>query len=93
MGAEMKLELIEGWRKWYKLWSVRLMALGTILTGWFLAAPDAAIQLWLMLPDDLKALLPPDVVKYIPIFILIAGTFARVIKQNKLQKVDTNESA
>lgn len=93
MGAEMKIELIEGWRKWYKLWSVRLVAIGTVLAGWFLAAPDAAIQIWLMLPDDMKAHLPPDVVKYIPIVILGAGTLARVVKQNKLQKVNTDESA
>lgn len=89
----MKLELIEGWEKFYKLWSVRLMAVGTVLAGWFLAAPDAAIQVWLMLPDDMRNALPPDVVKYIPIVILSMGTFARVVKQNKLAKAPENDTS
>lgn len=93
MGAEMKIELIENWRKWYKLWSVRLVALGTVLAGWFIASPDAFLQVWMMLPQDLKDTLPPEVVKYIPIAILTAGTLARVVKQNKLPQVNTDESA
>lgn len=89
----MKIELIDGWRNWYKLWSVRLMAIGTLIAGWFLNAPDAVIQIWLMLPEDLKAAIPPEYVKWIPIIILGSGTLARVVKQNKLQKVNTDESA
>lgn len=89
----MKIELIEGWRKWYKLWSVRLTVLGTLIVGWFLASPDAFLQVWLMLPQDLKDTLPPSVVKFIPIAILVAGTLARVVKQKKLPQVNTDDSA
>lgn len=89
----MKIELIEGWRKWYKLWSVRLVILGTTLTGWFLASPDAFLNVWLMLPPELKAVLPPDVIKYVPIFILASGTLSRLVKQKKLPQVNTDESA
>lgn len=88
----MKFQLIEHWRVWYKLWSVRLTAIGTVLAGWFMASPDAFLNVWLMLPQELKDVLPPDVVKFIPIFILVAGTFARVVKQNKLPQVNADDT-
>lgn len=88
----MKFQLIENWRVWYKLWSVRLTAIGTVLAGWFMASPDAFLNVWLMLPQELKDVLPPDVVKFIPIFLLVVGTFARVVKQNKLPQVNSDDS-
>lgn len=81
-----KLELIEGWRKWYRLWSIRLGLLGTAITAVFLAIPDAALQVWAILPGDIKETLPPEFVKYFGLFLMAAGSFARIIKQNKLRE-------
>lgn len=81
-----KLELIEGWHKWYRLWSIRLGLVGTAITAWFLAAPDAALSVWAIMPEDVKAVFPPDFVKYFGVGLLVLGTFARMVKQNKLRE-------
>lgn len=81
-----RLELVDNWKKWHKFWSVRLGLIGTAITAFFLAAPDAAIQVWAVMPDDIKATLPPEFVKYFGVFLMAAGSFARIVKQNKLHE-------
>lgn len=81
-----RLELVSNWRVWYKFWSIRLAVVGTAITTVFLAAPDAAIQVWAVMPEDVKATLPPAFVKYFGVFLMAAGSFSRIIKQNKLNE-------
>lgn len=89
----MKIELIEGWNKWHKLWSVRLNTLGAAIGAWFLASPEAVLYVWASMPDELKAVLPAEVIKFVPIYLLAAGTLARVVKQNKLKKDIVNDAS
>lgn len=45
-------------RAW-SLWSVRMPAIGAILTGFAVAAPDALLQIWNALRDQIRSLVPP----------------------------------
>jgi hypothetical protein len=80
------MRLIEGWQKAHKFWSVRLGVIGTALTALFLAAPEAALHAWAVMPEDVKSMLPPEVIKFMGIFILGSSFVARIVKQPKLEK-------
>jgi len=76
------VKLIEEWRQSWRLWSVRLSALGAILTGLALAAPDFLQSLWNGLPTDLRALLPASVTHAVPTALFILTIVARIVSQN-----------
>lgn len=88
----MKLELIDNKKHFWKFSSVWLTSLGTVLIGIFTAWPDAVRDIWLFMPDDLKAALPVSTPKWIAISIVVAGVFSRLIKQPKLSKDNEPDS-
>ena len=77
------MKLINGWRQAWRLWSVRLSALGAILTGWSLLAPEALLQAWQVLPDDLRTMVPERIAGVIPTLLFAATIVARLIPQPK----------
>lgn len=82
---KIKIQLIEDWRNFWRFWSVRLGVIGSALTGWLVAFPDQALQVWALLPADLKAFFPEQ---YMPLFgvgIFVLSLIARAIKQTKLE--------
>lgn len=85
------MQLIEDWKESYKFWSVRLGLVGTALVSLFLSAPEAALYAWSSLPSELKSVLPPEVVKYSGVVILLLSFFARLIRQNSLEKYDDKD--
>lgn len=59
--------------------------IGSVLLGVWLGLtsviqfwPDAMIQLWMAMPDDLKASLPPLAVKWITYGIMVVGGLAKL---------------
>lgn len=82
-----KLELIPTWRSFWRFWSIRLALLGTALTTFVTAAPDAALQAWALLPQDLKQFLPPHYLQIISVGLFFLSIVARLIKQPKVAEV------
>lgn len=82
----MKLELIDNKHNFFKFTSVWLTSVGTFLIAIFTAWPDAVRDIWLFMPDDLKAALPVSTPKWIAVSIIVAGIFSRLVKQPKLSK-------
>lgn len=80
-----KVELIEDWRKAHKLWSVRLSAAGAALLSAFFAFPDAMVHVWNMIPVELKAYIPAEYAKWIPVALIVSGVLARIVKQKGLR--------
>jgi hypothetical protein len=77
------MKLIDGWRQAWRLWSVRLSAIGAILMGWAALAPDALLQAWNALPADVQALLPEKVGNAIPFLLFVGTLVSRFIPQPK----------
>lgn len=75
---------IEQWRQWYKLWSVRLSAFGTVLMTALTVWPDRVFQIWLMMPPEVRRLMPEQVVTGIAALIFLLTAVSRLIKQKKL---------
>ena len=67
------MHLIENANQWWKLWSVRVFALITALPA-----------IWVAIPDDVKAQIPPSAVAAIVSALGVLGAIVRVIQQEKL---------
>lgn len=81
------MKLIEDWaRKWWRLWSVRLNALGLAILGWVQFDPVGALAVWNMLPPDVRGVLPQNFVTIAGMTLFGLSMLARVVAQPKLEK-------
>jgi len=63
-------------------WSLWLSGAGTAALGLGLLLPETALQLWnFWVPDELKALLPPEIGLHISFWLLVASMVAKFIRQ------------
>ncbi len=69
------------WSRAWPLWSVRMSALGAILTALAAAAPDTLLQAWNALPDDVRSLFPDSIARVVPTLLFVATIVARLIPQ------------
>jgi hypothetical protein len=67
-------------RAW-PLWSVRMSAIGAILTGLAAAAPDTLLQIWNALPDEIRTRFPDSIAHAIPTLLFVATIVVRLIPQ------------
>jgi hypothetical protein len=65
------MKFIEEWKQAWRMFSIQAMTLAVAIQG-----------AWPAVPDDLKATLPPHLVHYITIGLLVAGIFGRMVKQD-----------
>jgi len=77
------MKLIDGWRQAWRLWSVRLSAIGVMLMGWAALTPDALLQAWNALPADVQAMVPENIGKAIPFLLFLGTLIARYVSQPK----------
>lgn len=77
------MTLIDGWRQAWRLWSVRVSALGSLLSAFFMAWPDVAMSVWNGLPAEIRAALPDRVEMIVPLALFALVTVTRVLKQEK----------
>ncbi len=73
--------LIPRWRQAWRLWSVRVSAIGAILFTLLLAAPDQLLAIWTALPADVQALVPGA--PTLGLILSVASLLARLIAQRK----------
>lgn len=83
------MKLVPNWREGWRMWSIRLNALGTFLMGWILVWPESALTLWQLVPAEARSVLPPRFVMIVPLICFALATGARVIKQRKLNAPKT----
>jgi predicted membrane chloride channel (bestrophin family) len=79
------MKLVEHWRLILRQWSLWLGVVGTAVTSALLASPDMALQVWLMMPADLKATIPQQYTPFIGVGIFVLGLVAKFINQAKLE--------
>lgn len=81
----MRNFIVSNAREVLRHWSLWLGTAGTALAGWFVAAPESAIMAWAMLPEDMKAALPPSLVGYAAVTLWALALVAKFINQRKLK--------
>ena len=67
-------------RAW-PLWSVRVAAIGALLTTIAAATPDTLLQIWNMLPPEILALVPPAIGRVVPTLLFVLTIVVRMIPQ------------
>lgn len=75
------MKLITGWRQSWRLWSVRLSALGSFLMLVALAAPDMLLASWNTLPPETRSLIPDDIAQAVAAVLFTATFVARLVQQ------------
>lgn len=85
------MKLVDHWRLIWRTWSFWLGAVGTALTSLLLASPDLALQVWAMMPDDLKATIPARYTPFIGVGIFALSLVAKFVKQAKLDAMKQND--
>jgi hypothetical protein len=78
--------LIPHARKGWRLWSVRLNAIGLAIQSVFMAWVSLPLDLWNMMPGELKAFLPPRAMFILPALFFAAAMAARFVRQPKLDR-------
>lgn len=78
------MKLIDDWQKFWRMWSIRFTALGSLLLAYIAAVPDAIFTAWAALPEEFKGFIPPNYLMYISLGLFVIGMISRVIKQEKL---------
>jgi len=81
------LKLVPYWRSAWRLVSVWLGSIATVVTTLIIGFPEAVLHAWNMLPVEIKSTIPP---KYIPMIgaVLMAGAvLSRLVHQPKTQAV------
>lgn len=69
------------WLRAWPLWSVRMSALGALLTAFAAAAPDTLLQIWNGLPDEIRGAFPESIAHAIPTLLFVATIVVRLIPQ------------
>jgi hypothetical protein len=69
------MKLIDNAGKAWRMFSVQAMTLAAALQG-----------VWAELPADLKADLPPNIVHWVSLALLVAGIVGRLVVQEKVQQ-------
>lgn len=67
------MRLVENWRRLHRAFSVQAMALAAAIQG-----------AWPSVPDDLKQVLPHNLVHWVSIALLVAGIAGRMVDQGPI---------
>ncbi len=76
------MKLITGWRQAWRLWSVRVPAIGATIFALLLAAPDFLLSIWNVLPVEIQELIPNRT--SFALVITAASMIARVLRQKEV---------
>lgn len=80
------MKLINNARQWWRLWSVRLNALGLALMGWISFDPVGVLHVWNMMPRAVTQHVPPTVLTGLGAVLFALSIIARLVRQPKLEK-------
>lgn len=75
------MRLVDDWRRWHRLWSVRLNIIGSTLMGVYMAFPGLVLEVWNFMPGELKERMPPRLMLLLAAGFFLAATVARMVKQ------------
>lgn len=80
--------LIPHARRGWRLWSIRLNAVGLAIQSIFMAWATLPLDIWAMLPNELKSFLPPRAMFILPALFFAAAMVARFVRQPKMERSD-----
>lgn len=85
----LRARLIDDWHKGWKFWSIRLSGIGIALQTLLLSWASLPLDLWNMMPLEVKQHVPPRIAFALPALFFAAAMIARFISQGKKCDADT----
>lgn len=82
------MKLIENARAWWKLWSIRLNAIGLSILAYVQIDPVGALAVWNMMPHDVRRVLPTNIVTIVGLSFFGLSMVARLVVQPKLDRAN-----
>lgn len=83
---KIRLKMINGWRTWHKWWSTKFEMLAILvlsLAQVLLLMPEHILYAWSIIPYDIKQTIPVEVTIGIGIFLIIAASLSKLVRQRK----------
>lgn len=77
---------IDNCKHWWKLWSLRLNAIGLAILGFVQIDPVSALAVWNMMPPAVRGVLPPNFITWVGMAFFALSMLARLVVQPKLVK-------
>ncbi len=78
--------LVENARQWWRLWSMRLNAIGLAILGWISFEPVSVLTVWNMMPPAVRDHFPPRTMLVVSMAFFALSMMARLVRQPKLEK-------
>ncbi len=78
------LEFVSHAKLLFRTWSVWLGSMGSALSAWAQSFPDAAMNGWQALPEDIKSYLPQNYLGFIGAFMVAMAVIAQFVRQKNL---------
>lgn len=82
------MKLVPDWRDWPKWVSTWFELAAASFFSYLAFAPDAVLQIWAVLPADVRAAIPSDWLKWGGVALIVAGSLAKIVDQPKLRRRD-----
>jgi hypothetical protein len=73
-------------RDWWRLWSVRLNAIGLLVLSWLWVDPVTILAVWNMLPVPVAKTIPQPVVYAIGAALFALSMMSRLVVQKKVHR-------
>jgi hypothetical protein len=82
----IKNHLVPEARDWWRLWSVRLNAIGLLVLSWLWVDPVTILAVWNMLPVPVAKTIPQPVVYAIGAALFALSMMSRLVVQKKVHR-------
>lgn len=82
------MKFIQDARQWWRLWSIRLNAIGLSILAYVQIDPVGALAVWNMMPGEVRHVLPANIVTLIGLAFFALSMIARLVVQPKLGKAN-----
>lgn len=87
------MKLVDNWKDWWKMWTIRINIILGILLTILSQFPEVFMQLWVIVPDQIKeSIMTTEGITFAFIAALVISSVARLIKQERLHKKESEVS-
>ena len=86
------MKLVDNWKDWWKMRTIRINIILGILLTILAQFPEVFMQLWVIVPEQIKeSIMTTEGITFAFIAALVISSVARLIKQEKLHKKESED--
>ncbi|MFT0547865.1 hypothetical protein ACMHYO_16240 [Allopusillimonas ginsengisoli] len=75
------MKLVHDWKDWPKWTSTWFEAAAVAFFSTIILAPEVILQVWAVIPDELRSEIPQSWLKWIGVVLIVGGSIAKLIEQ------------